>query len=363
MRHESRPDGNCRRGTARAQPRVSPRSRRALQHDSLLFGTCLARRAGTGGHGADLASGATNSKRKPSNRRATGIAPSRSTRRFSSKNPSLAGIHYRIGRIFLSKSPADAEAAKAEFNEEVKIDPDNASAEFMLGEIARQAGQWDDAIAHFSRASKLDERISGGVSRAGHVAQFGREVLGRDLAAAQLRENAARRIRPDTISLPPPTRVPARSRKRSGKWRCSGRRRRRVRRHPSDTIRGSVNGEMPKRRVESSLPPSLPSDSKLRGFEPTWQELRVCSALLPFPAPSIPHLLSKKFLPAASGISWVHVNGRSPMAHLPETVGAGCAFVDYDNDGWMDIYLVNSGPCDFYQPPQPLRKRALPQQS
>jgi hypothetical protein len=43
------------------------------------------------------------------------------------------------------------------------------------------------------------------------------------------------------------------------------------------------------------------------------------------------------------------------MAHLPETVGAGCAFLDYDNDGWMDIYLVNSGRCDFYEPSQPLR--------
>lgn len=72
------------------------------------------------------------------------------------QEPKLAGIHYRMGRIFLSKSPADAETAKAEFNEEVKIDPDNASAEFMLGEIARQAGQWEDAIGHFSRASKLD---------------------------------------------------------------------------------------------------------------------------------------------------------------------------------------------------------------
>ena len=59
--------------------------------------------------------------------------------------------------------------------------------------------------------------------------------------------------------------------------------------------------------------------------------------------------------PSVSGISWAHVNGRSPMAHLPETVGPGCAFVDYDNDGWMDIYLVNSGPCDFYEPPQSLR--------
>jgi hypothetical protein len=43
------------------------------------------------------------------------------------------------------------------------------------------------------------------------------------------------------------------------------------------------------------------------------------------------------------------------MAHLPETVGAGCAFLDYDNDGWMDIYLVNSGKCDFYEPPERLR--------
>jgi hypothetical protein len=61
-------------------------------------------------------------------------------------------------------------------------------------------------------------------------------------------------------------------------------------------------------------------------------------------------------VPAAkSGISWRHVNGRSPEYYLPETTGAGCAFLDYDNDGWMDIYLVNSGRCDFYDPKPPLR--------
>jgi len=59
--------------------------------------------------------------------------------------------------------------------------------------------------------------------------------------------------------------------------------------------------------------------------------------------------------PSASGITWVHTAGKSPEKYLPETSGAGCAFLDYDNDGWMDIYLVNSGPCDFYQPPKPLR--------
>ena len=40
----------------------------------------------------------------------------------------------------------------------------------------------------------------------------------------------------------------------------------------------------------------------------------------------------------------------SDERHLPETVGAGCAILDFDGDGWMDIYFVNSGPSDFYSP-------------
>src|SRR5256714_3985461 len=58
---------------------------------------------------------------------------------------------------------------------------------------------------------------------------------------------------------------------------------------------------------------------------------------------------------SASGITWVHTAGKSAEKYLPEATGAGCAFLDYDNDGWMDIYLVNSGKCDFYNPPRPLR--------
>jgi enediyne biosynthesis protein E4 len=57
----------------------------------------------------------------------------------------------------------------------------------------------------------------------------------------------------------------------------------------------------------------------------------------------------------ASGITWVHNNAHSQERYLPETVGAGCAFLDYDNDGWMDIYLVNSGPSDFFKPTTPLK--------
>jgi hypothetical protein len=63
----------------------------------------------------------------------------------------------------------------------------------------------------------------------------------------------------------------------------------------------------------------------------------------------------EEMVPAVTGITWSHVNGRSPEMYLPETTGAGCAFFDYDNDGWMDIYLVNSGECDFFHPNPPLR--------
>src|SRR5690349_587115 len=65
--------------------------------------------------------------------------------------------------------------------------------------------------------------------------------------------------------------------------------------------------------------------------------------------------LFQEIPPSASGIIWVHDNARSENHYLPETLGPGVAFLDYDNDGWIDIYLVNSGSCDFWTPPKPIR--------
>jgi enediyne biosynthesis protein E4 len=42
-----------------------------------------------------------------------------------------------------------------------------------------------------------------------------------------------------------------------------------------------------------------------------------------------------------SGIRFVHNNGAYGKKFLPETMGPGVAFIDYDNDGWPDIFLVN----------------------
>lgn len=43
-----------------------------------------------------------------------------------------------------------------------------------------------------------------------------------------------------------------------------------------------------------------------------------------------------------AGISFSHVNGAFGEKWMPETVGSGGGFLDYDNDGLMDIFLVNS---------------------
>jgi enediyne biosynthesis protein E4 len=71
-----------------------------------------------------------------------------------------------------------------------------------------------------------------------------------------------------------------------------------------------------------------------------------------FPSASPP--LFQPIASTQSGITWTHTSGRSADYYLPETTGAGCAFLDFDNDGWMDIFLVNSGPCDFFSPATPL---------
>jgi enediyne biosynthesis protein E4 len=44
---------------------------------------------------------------------------------------------------------------------------------------------------------------------------------------------------------------------------------------------------------------------------------------------------------AEAGIRFRHMTGASGKRYLPETMGSGCAFLDFDGDGWLDILLLN----------------------
>jgi len=44
----------------------------------------------------------------------------------------------------------------------------------------------------------------------------------------------------------------------------------------------------------------------------------------------------------AAGITFRHNSGAFGKKYLPETLGSGCVFLDVDNDGWQDIFFVNS---------------------
>ncbi len=57
---------------------------------------------------------------------------------------------------------------------------------------------------------------------------------------------------------------------------------------------------------------------------------------------------------ASAGITFRHDNAHSEERYLIETMGAGAAWIDYDNDGFLDLYLVNSTETSAYHPKRPL---------
>lgn len=77
------------------------------------------------------------------------------------------------------------------------------------------------------------------------------------------------------------------------------------------------------------------------------EEIKVRKATLELP--QIPF----KDVTQEAGITFVHENGAEGEKLLPETMGGGCAFLDYDGDGDQDLLLTNSRRWDWDKRPAP----------
>src|SRR5205085_8248609 len=55
----------------------------------------------------------------------------------------------------------------------------------------------------------------------------------------------------------------------------------------------------------------------------------------------------------ACGLRFAFVNGATPSRQIPETMSGGVGLLDYDGDGWLDVYCVQGGPF----PPDPKVRR------
>ncbi len=71
------------------------------------------------------------------------------------------------------------------------------------------------------------------------------------------------------------------------------------------------------------------------------------------PSPGVPWFVD---VSAASGIGFRHFDPITPQHYIHETIGSGLAWIDYDNDGWLDLFCVQDGPVRPGTGPLPTNK-------
>jgi enediyne biosynthesis protein E4 len=210
-------------------------------------------------------------------------------------------------RAWLVARRGDREAERRALVRLVERDPGNSAALERLAALAVEAGRPREAEPYYRRKAEVDRAkdrfrkillADGYAARAGELARLA-EALGRRFEARAWALLDARRPG-DRGPLPAPADPDA---------------------DPDPSLAGRTLAD----RFADLGPGAAPAG-------PTHAVGR---------APTRPDFVDEA---EAVGLKFVFDNGQSALRQLPETMSGGVAVLDYDGDGWLDVYCVQGGP-------------------
>jgi tetratricopeptide (TPR) repeat protein len=209
-------------------------------------------------------------------------------------------------RAWLASRSGDARVEKESLAALVGLDSGETSALDRLADLEIQAGQTDRAAELRRRKARLDD------VKHRYTTMVSSDFVTNAGELARLAEALDRRFEERAFLTMLNKRRPGDQSAREGLARLAGR-------------------EKP-----TATAPS-PSDI-VREFSPKVHNGDVARSLADRPTP--PRFVDDA---ASAGLRFVFRSGRSPERQLPETMSGGLALIDYDGDGWLDVYAAQGG--------------------
>ena len=245
--------------------------------------------------------------------------------------PDHAEAHYLLGTVL--RQQGDTDGAIAEFRETIRIQPTSAEAHLSLGQVLRRQGR---ARGERARRCAEAERLQPEESR-----PAGRDLRDRPRQASarggRRRRAASRASARPCGSRPTWPRPTSSSRSRARE--AGPRRPRRAPLRRGTPARAAPPGAAslggPQRTRRASRPAAVKSRPAPRSSR------RSCPWRPPSPKTRLPLLLHRTWPRRPASARRPSSAAGSTNRYLLETTGCGAAFFDYDDDGWLDVFLVN----------------------
>ena len=238
-------------------------------------------------------------------------------RKAIAKSPQTVNLHFRLGRAILLEShePEALVQAQKEFEAELALNPGDAAAEFQIGQILNVSGKTPEAGAHFQKALDLSPDFAEAALALGKMRIQARQYA----EAIPLLEHVVA-VQPANEGAPlqPDAGLPQFRPDGQGAARAAGARK------TTASARRRVHG--------------LPEETRRKDA----CQMRVAAIAVLALAVAAAQAPRFRDIAKEAGLTDSFPNGGDKTKeYIIETTGSGVAFVDYDNDGFLDIFVAS----------------------